>query len=93
MEFNPNNKIIQLCVQGIGFEEKGMSHEASKIFLQAWDESTDDFEKFISVSARILFNRILGYIASKRRFFINYILYREDAILKQLNRAFSVDQT
>ena len=46
MEFNPNNHVVQLCVQGIGMEEKGNPEEASRIFLQAWNEATNDFEKY-----------------------------------------------
>src|SRR5678809_937344 len=46
MEFNPANKIIQLCVQGMGMEDQGKPQEARRLFLEAWDESTDDFEKF-----------------------------------------------
>lgn len=46
MEFDPNNNIIKLCVQGMGMEEKGKPEEASRIFLQAWNEATSDFEKF-----------------------------------------------
>src|SRR5690348_17134525 len=46
MEFNPNNKIIKLCLQGMELEGKGQPEEASKIFLQAWNEATNDFEKF-----------------------------------------------
>jgi rifampin ADP-ribosylating transferase len=46
MEFDPRNKVIQLCVQGMGMEEKGQPEEASQIFLQAWNEATNDFEKF-----------------------------------------------
>jgi len=46
MEFNPSNPVIQLCVQGLGMEEKGKPEEASSIFLQAWNEATNDFEKF-----------------------------------------------
>jgi tetratricopeptide (TPR) repeat protein len=46
MEFNPNNPIIQLCVQGMAFEENGKPEEAGKLFLQAWNEATNDFEKF-----------------------------------------------
>lgn len=48
MEFNPANHVIQLCIQGIELEEKGKPEEASSIFLQAWNESTNDFEKFTS---------------------------------------------
>jgi tetratricopeptide (TPR) repeat protein len=46
MEFNPHNKIIKLCLQGMAMEEKGNPEEASMLFLQAWNESTNDFEKF-----------------------------------------------
>ncbi|MBD1875504.1 NAD(+)--rifampin ADP-ribosyltransferase [Nodosilinea sp. FACHB-131] len=48
MEFNPNNNVVKLCLQGMGMEEKGKPEEASKLFLQAWNEATYDFEKFIS---------------------------------------------
>ena len=46
MEFNPNNNVIKLCVQGIDMEGKGKPDEASRLFLQAWNEATNDFEKF-----------------------------------------------
>ena len=48
MEFNPNNNIVKLCLQGMELEEKGKPEEASGIFLQAWNEAADDFEKFIA---------------------------------------------
>ncbi len=48
MEFNQNNKIVRLCLQGIGMEKQGNVDEASKLFLQAWNEAEYDFEKFIS---------------------------------------------
>ena len=32
----------------MAMEDKGMPGEASKLFLQAWNEATTDFEKFIS---------------------------------------------
>lgn len=46
MEFDPNNNVIKLCVQGMDMEEKGKPEEASNIFLQAWNDATNDFEKF-----------------------------------------------
>ena len=46
MEFNPNNNVIKLCLQGMTMEENGKPEEASRIFLQAWNEATNDFEKF-----------------------------------------------
>lgn len=46
MEFNPSNNVIKLCIQGMGMEEKGEAEAASRLFLQAWNEATNDFEKF-----------------------------------------------
>jgi rifampin ADP-ribosylating transferase len=48
MEFNPNNNIVKLCLQGMAKEESGKPEEAIKLFLQAWSESAQDFEKFIA---------------------------------------------
>jgi hypothetical protein len=46
MEFNPHNPIIKLCLQGMDMEGKGNAGEAGRLFLQAWNEGTNDFEKF-----------------------------------------------
>ena len=48
MEFDPRNKVIQLCVEGMDLESKGQPEEAGRIFLQAWNEATNDFEKYIA---------------------------------------------
>ena len=48
MEFDPRNHVIKLCVQGMDMEGKGEPEEAKRLFLQAWNESTDAFEKFIA---------------------------------------------
>ena len=48
MEFNPSNHVIQLCVQGMNMEDKGNAEEASRLFLQAWNEATNDFEEYIA---------------------------------------------
>lgn len=48
MEFDPNNIVIKLCVQGMAKEGKGEPAEASRLFLQAWNETTTDFEKYIA---------------------------------------------
>ncbi len=48
MEFNPNNNVVKRCLQGMGMEENGKPEAASELFLQAWDEATNDFEKFIA---------------------------------------------
>jgi hypothetical protein len=48
MEFNPANNIVKLCLQAMFMEEKDQLEEAGKLFLQAWNEATNDFEKFIA---------------------------------------------
>ncbi len=48
MEFNPNNTIVKLCLQGMDLEGKSKPEEAGRIFLQAWNEATNDFEKFLA---------------------------------------------
>jgi len=48
MQFDPENKVIQLCIEGMENEGAGKPEEAEKLFLQAWNESENDFEKFTS---------------------------------------------
>lgn len=48
MEFNPNNNIVKLCLLGMAMEDQDKPEEASKLFLQAWTEGTNDFEKFLA---------------------------------------------
>jgi rifampin ADP-ribosylating transferase len=48
MEFSPFNPVIKFCLQGMGFEDKGMPDEAAQLFLQAWQEASDDHEKFLA---------------------------------------------
>jgi rifampin ADP-ribosylating transferase len=46
MEFSPSNNVIKLCIQGMDAEDKGNPDGANRLFLQAWNEATNDFEKF-----------------------------------------------
>lgn len=46
MEFSPHNNVVKLCIQAMEMEDKGDYEEAGKLFLQAWNEATGDFEKF-----------------------------------------------
>lgn len=48
MEFSPFNNVVKLCLQGMEMEDKGKPEEASKLFLQSWDEATNDFERFLA---------------------------------------------
>ena len=47
-QFDPNDKIIQLLLQGMGMEDSGNPEAAGLLFLKVWSEATDDFEKFIA---------------------------------------------
>lgn len=46
MEFSPHNPVIKLCLQAMEMADKGSAEEAKKLFLQAWNEAANDFEKF-----------------------------------------------
>ena len=48
MEFNPNNPIVKLCVRGMAMEEIGKAEEAKTLFLQGWNEATNDFERYLA---------------------------------------------
>lgn len=48
MEFSPFNTIVKICLQGMEMEQKGMPEEALRLFLQGWNEATNDFEKFLA---------------------------------------------
>jgi hypothetical protein len=48
MEFDPNNDIVKLCIQGMAMEENNQTAQAIKIFQQAWTEAKNDFEKYLA---------------------------------------------
>src|SRR5664279_1582006 len=48
MNFDPNNNVMKLCVLGMSSEATGDSKEAARLFWEAWEVSTNDFEKFTS---------------------------------------------
>src|SRR5260370_21132840 len=75
MEFNPHNNVIKLCLQGMAMEEKGNPEEASKLFFQAWDESTNDFEKFTAAH----------YVARHQKNVSNQLKWLETALHSALN--------
>lgn len=47
-QFDPNNSIVRLCLRGMGMEDSGKPEEASLLFREAWNEATDDLERFIA---------------------------------------------
>jgi rifampin ADP-ribosylating transferase len=48
VEFSPDNAIVKLCLQGMAMEEQAKLSEASNLFNEAWNEATNDFEKFLA---------------------------------------------
>lgn len=48
MTFNPNNRIIQLCILGMEKEAGAQPDAARRVFLEAWEQATNDFEKFMA---------------------------------------------
>ncbi|WP_347219847.1 NAD(+)--rifampin ADP-ribosyltransferase, partial [Chryseobacterium sp.] len=48
MEFSPFNHVVKLCIQGMGMEEQNKPEEAEKLFMQGWNEATDDVEQFLA---------------------------------------------
>lgn len=45
---DPDNSVVRLCVQGMECEGRGCFEDAAQLFLSAWNESTDDFERCIA---------------------------------------------
>ncbi len=46
MEFDQQNLIVRLCSKGMELEGQGNFPEAFKLFQDAWNQATTDFEKF-----------------------------------------------
>ncbi len=47
-QFDPKNNIVKLCMMGIGMRDSGKLEESGILFLKAWSEATNDFERFIA---------------------------------------------
>ncbi|MEO6303351.1 MAG: rRNA adenine methyltransferase [Bacteroidia bacterium] len=48
MQFDPENKIVKLCAEGMEMEGLNKMQEAEKLFQQAWDSAENEMEKFIA---------------------------------------------
>ena len=48
MQFDPDNKVVKLCAEGMEFEGTGDHEKAHRNFLQAWEHASDNSEKFIA---------------------------------------------
>lgn len=48
MYFDPENKIVKLCADGMAAEMAGEMSKAKSLFHEAWESASSDFEKFIA---------------------------------------------
>jgi tetratricopeptide (TPR) repeat protein len=48
IKFDPNNVVIKLCLKGMSLEDSGNIEDAITTFNKAWQEATDDYERFIA---------------------------------------------
>ena len=48
MQFDQNNKVVQLCAEGMSLELKGNKEEAHALFQLAWEMASTPFEAFIA---------------------------------------------
>lgn len=46
MQFDPNNTIVRLCIQGLEYQGLGEKEKAMSYYGLAWSEAKTDFEKF-----------------------------------------------
>lgn len=44
MQFDPDNKIVQLCTEGMNAAATGQPETAHRLFRQAWDLADNDFD-------------------------------------------------
>jgi tetratricopeptide (TPR) repeat protein len=45
---DPNNPVVKLCVEGMKAESEGKPDEARSLFMQAWEQSKDDYDACIA---------------------------------------------
>jgi hypothetical protein len=48
MAIDPENQVVRYCAEGMERELDGRHEEASRLFMLAWDESKDTFERAIA---------------------------------------------
>lgn len=82
MEFSPFNTVVRLCIQGMSMEEQNNPREAVKLYMQGWNEATDDLEKFL---AAYYIGRIQIEISERLKWFetaLKYVLKANDNTFK-----------
>jgi hypothetical protein len=45
---DPENQVVRYCAEGMEREQEGRHEEASRLFMLAWDQSKDAFERSIA---------------------------------------------
>jgi rifampin ADP-ribosylating transferase len=75
MKFDPNNDVIKLCVSGLSLEDSGNIEEAIAMFHNAWNEATDDYERFIAAY----------HIARKKKSITDRLKWMETSLQCALN--------
>jgi hypothetical protein len=45
---DPQNRVVRYCVEGMEREQEGRHEEALRLFMLAWDQSQDAFERAIA---------------------------------------------
>lgn len=48
ISIDPENKILQYCIQGMNAEVSGNQYEAKDLFQQAWDQASTPFEALVA---------------------------------------------
>jgi tetratricopeptide (TPR) repeat protein len=75
MEFNQDNKVVELCAKGMEMEGLGRLTEASVLFNEAWNAASNDFEKFTAAH----------YVARHQKNVPNKLKWDETALKHALN--------
>ncbi|MBI1223446.1 MAG: NAD(+)--rifampin ADP-ribosyltransferase [Bacteroidetes bacterium] len=72
MKFSPFNDVVKLCLQGMEMEEQKKTAQAIQLFFQAWNEASDDFEKFL---AAYYLSRQQNSVSEKLKWLSTSLLY------------------
>ena len=75
MEFDQENKVVQLCAKGMDLAGQGQLTEASDLFGDAWNAATNDFEKFTAAH----------YVARHQKSISDKLKWDETALKHALN--------
>jgi hypothetical protein len=47
---DPENQVVRYCAKGMEREQEGRHEEASRLFMLAWDQSQDAYERSIAAT-------------------------------------------